>query len=374
MDRASTHAPACPAGDTTGYDRYQQLHNQLNVVTQQLDALQKRVEAELLARGTPAAASGPKAAAPRAPRMPLKFWVRHQIKRLIGMRIMIGRLEFGDEPRPIYVPRWYHRKPTLNNPPTISIATPSYNQGAFLEHTIRSVLGQEYPRLQYVVQDGGSTDDSVAVMERYRDKLFRFESRKDKGQSQAINLGLAGTTGEIMAYLNSDDLLLPGALHTVAHYFETHPDVDVVYGHRVVIDSGGRELGRWVLPRHDDAMLKWADYVPQETMFWRRRLWDKVGGIDESFRFAMDWDLLLRFQAAGAKMVRLPRFLGAFRVHTSSKTVSAVTSTGYEEMQRLRRRVHGTDVTNGAIQEHLRPYIREHMWCDRLYRLGVFRY
>jgi glycosyltransferase involved in cell wall biosynthesis len=225
-----------------------------------------------------------------------------------------------------------------------------------------------------VVQDGGSQDETAAVLARYRDKLHHCEMRKDKGQSHAINLGIAHTDGEIMAYLNSDDLLLPGSLHAVAKYFAENPDVDVVYGHRVVIDEHGDELGRWVLPQHSAEMLKWADYVPQETMFWRRRIWDKVGGIDDTFRFAMDWDLLLRFQEAGAKFKRLPRFLGAFRVHSSSKTMTVVNSHGMEEMTKLRRRTHGRDVTPHEIQQGLRSYHAWHVFYNRMYRLGVFRY
>ncbi len=311
---------------------------------------------------------------PRPPRMPLKYWIRHQIKTRFGLVSQIGKLEYGVPPKPVYVPRWYHRKPLVVNPPLISIATPSYNQGEYLEHTIRSVLDQEYPWIEYVVQDGGSTDSTRDVLARYRMRLHRCESRRDRGQSHAINLGFAGTAGEIMAYLNSDDLLLPGALYYVAAYFEKHPDVDVVYGHRVVIDSAGQELGRWVLPKHDAEVLKWADYIPQETLFWRRRIWDKVGGIDESFRFAMDWDLLLRFQEAGAKIVRLPRFLGAFRVHQSSKTVSTVNSTGLQEMERLRRRSFGRDVSYPEVVAAVRSYMCWHVFHNRMYRLGLFRY
>ena len=308
------------------------------------------------------------------PRLPWKFWLRHQVKQRLGLHVVLGKLNFTDAPRDLRVPRRYRRTPALKNPPTVSIATPSFNQGVFLEQTIHSVLSQGYPRLEYVVQDGGSTDTTAEVLERHRARLHRCESRKDNGQSHAINLGLAGTTGEIMAYLNSDDLLLPGALHYVAKYFQKHPDVDVVYGHRVVIDEKGYELGRWVLPPHDDAVLKWADYVPQETLFWRRRLWDKVGGIDDRFRFAMDWDLLLRFQDAGAKMVRLPRFLGAFRVHTSSKTMNQVSSGGIEEMAKLRLRSHGREVTPLEIQAGLRRYHAWHVFHNRLYRLGLLRY
>ena len=147
------------------------------------------------------------------------------------------------KPRELYVPNRYRKPIPLANPQVISIATPSFNQGRYLEETIRSVLDQNYPALEYAVQDGGSTDESVAVMEKYRDRLANIESRKDNGQAQAINLGFAhATRGEIMGYLNSDDLLMPGCLNYVAAYFAANPDVDVVYGHRVIIDQHGKEV------------------------------------------------------------------------------------------------------------------------------------
>src|SRR5579872_1642244 len=141
------------------------------------------------------------------------------------------------KPCELYIPSWYRKPRHLANPPTISIVTPSYNQGHFLEKTIESILDQDYPKLEYAIQDGGSNDNSVEVMERYRNRLVHLESRKDRGQANAINLGFAhATKGEIMAYLNSDDILLPGSLNYVAAYFAANPDVDVVYGHRVSID------------------------------------------------------------------------------------------------------------------------------------------
>jgi glycosyltransferase involved in cell wall biosynthesis len=308
------------------------------------------------------------------PRMPWKMWVRHQVKLALGLIPQLGRLQFPEPARLLRVPARYHRKPELKDPPLISVVTPSFNQGRYLAQTIESVLGQDYPRLEYVVQDGGSADETAAVLARYRHRLHHCAMQKDNGQSHAINLGFAHTSGDVMAYLNSDDLLLPGSLHAVAKFFEDRPEVDVVYGHRVVIDQRGDERGRWVLPPHDAEALKWADYVPQETLFWRRRLWEQVGGIDESFRFAMDWDLLLRFQEAGAKFHRLGRFLGAFRVHDSSKTVTVVNATGQEEMGRLRRRCHGRDVTPAEINDAIRGYVWRHVLCNRMYRLGLFRY
>lgn len=301
----------------------------------------------------------------------LRVRVRRLAGRLLGVRL---RKLTHYKPRDLRVPARYHRPVRLDDPPVISVVTPSFNQGRFLEQTIKSVLDQDYPRLEYAVQDGGSKDESVAVMEKYRHRLVHAESRKDNGQAHAVNLGFArAARGEIMAYLNSDDLLLPGSLNYVAAYFARNPDVDVVYGHRIIIDPDGREVGRWVLPGHSDRMLVWADYVPQETMFWRRRIWDKVGGIDESFRFALDWDLLLRFREAGAKFVRLPRFLGAFRVHATQKTSADLADVGAPEMARLRLRLHGRETDLDDIRQNMHGYMLRHAGYNWLYRLGLYR-
>jgi len=241
--------------------------------------------------------------------------------------------------------------------PTISIVTPSFNYAHFLERTMLSVLDQGYPKLEYVIQDGGSTDETPAILDRYRSRLAWAESASDAGQGNAINLGFKHTSGEIMAYLNSDDLLLPGCLAYVGHFFALHPEVDAVYGHRIVIDDRDQEIGRWVLPPHDNDVLSWADYIPQETLFWRRSLWDKAGGyIDERFVLCLDWDLLLRFRDAGATFVRLPRFLGAFRHHPQQHTVILVDGVGLEERRQLRRRCLGRDPSPLAIYAHLLPY------------------
>src|SRR4029078_7430687 len=121
---------------------------------------------------------------------------------------------------------------------------------------------------ELIVQDGGSRDETSDILERYRPRLHHVESAPDRVQAQAINLGFRHASGDILGYLNSDDLLLPGSLATVAGFLARHNDVDVVYGHRVVINAVGEEVGRWVMPRHDAAALEWNDYIPQETLFW----------------------------------------------------------------------------------------------------------
>jgi hypothetical protein len=178
-----------------------------------------------------------------------------------------------------------------------------------------------------------------------------------------------------MGYLNSDDLLLPGALASVGNFFAQHPEVDVVYGHRVIIDEQDREIGRWVLPPHEDRVFIWNNYVPQETLFWRRRLWDSVGAaFDEGLHYALDWDLLLRFRAAGAVFARLPRFLGAFRVHVRQKSLARLADLGEPEMRRVRERLHGRPISRREARRRAFPFLCKHIFCQRLYQMGLFRY
>lgn len=297
-----------------------------------------------------------------------------RLRRLQALRRRLFRLRHHAS-RPLSLPRDASRSAVPATPPVISIVTPSFNQGHVLEATLRSVLEQGYPALEYVVQDGGSTDASGEILARYGPRLTFWESAPDGGQSTAINRGMRRTTGEIMAYLNSDDLLLPGSLAYVARYFHAHPEVDVVYGHRILIDQDGREIGRWILPRHDDHAIAYADYVPQETMFWRRRAWERIGArIDESFRFAMDWDLILRFRAAGLTFRRVPRFLGAFRVWSDQKTLAAWLPDGRRESERLTARTFGSTPSRGTVRRELRRYLRRQWLLDKLYLAGLVRY
>ena len=249
-----------------------------------------------------------------------------------------------------------------------SIVTPSFQQGSYIERTLRSVLEQGYPDLEYFIQDGGSTDGTMAVLEKYKDKLSGWMSEKDSGQAQAINRGFAKTSGEIMAWLNSDDLLLPGALAVVADYFNRHPEVDVVYGNRLLIDVSDMVIGRWILPGHDGNVLSWQDYVPQETLFWRRRAWDMVDArIDESFSFAMDWDLLVRFRDAQARFGHIPRFLGAFRIHAAQKTSALMDEVGHKEMARIRGRLLGRLPSPEEIRNATLPFLLKHVVADMAY-------
>lgn len=224
----------------------------------------------------------------------------------------------------------------------ISLVTPVFNQAAFIGATLDSVAAQCYPLLEHIVMDGGSTDGTVERIRQHGGKRSHFESAPDGGQADAINKGFAHASGDIFGWLNGDDILLPGALHSVAEFLERHPDIDVVYGDRLVIDESGQEVGRWTLPPYSARLLSWIDFVPQETLFWRRTAWERVGGrLDTSFQFAMDWDLLVRLRDSGARIAHLPRYIGGFRVHPNQKTSARMVDIGQAEMDRIRSRCLG---------------------------------
>lgn len=273
-------------------------------------------------------------------------------------------------PRPILPERFPVFPTTTPRLPSLTVVTPNFNQGAWLETCIRSVITPAAEGVQHIVRDGGSTDQSQAVLQSYDTQLHAWTSEPDGGQADAIARGFAQSEGDdddLMAWINADDHYLPGTIPFVRHFFATHPEVDVLYGNRVLINDDGAEIGRWHLPPHQDEVLKLYDFVPQETVFWRRRIWAKAEGIDASFQFALDWDLLLRFQSAGARFVHLPRFLAAFRLHADQKSAAIIGSTGQSEIDHLRRRTFGRDLTpaelinSSAITTYLRQSARRQM-------------
>ncbi len=238
--------------------------------------------------------------------------------------------------------------------PKISVVTPSFNQGQFIERTVRSVLLQRYPALEYIVMDGGSRDDTLARLEPYADRLAHLVSESDGGQADAIAKGFARSTGEIMAYLNSDDVLAPDTLTFVAEFFRRNPGVDALYSHRCTIDADDRVRWYWILPPHQDFLMRRWDLIPQETCFWRRRVFDEAGNIDPSFRFAMDYDLFVRYMRVG-RFRRANRFLGAFRQHDGSKTSRLLTTVGHDEMTVVRQK------------HRIRPFFKDSFFGSRFF-------
>jgi glycosyltransferase involved in cell wall biosynthesis len=208
--------------------------------------------------------------------------------------------------------------------PLVSIVTPSFNQARYIETTICSVLGQEYPLIEYMVVDGGSTDGSVDVIQRYADKLSWWVSEKDKGQTDALNKGFSQAKGDIFAWLNSDDTYEPGAVAAAVKYLGDHPEVSMVYADTNFIDEKGRVIGRFPAAQTDYRRLRQGYvHVPQQAAFFRADLWRQVGPLDPDFYFAMDYDLWVRL-AKIAPFAYLPGQTWAnFRLHTSGKTIAA---------------------------------------------------
>jgi glycosyltransferase involved in cell wall biosynthesis len=207
--------------------------------------------------------------------------------------------------------------------PLVSIVTPSFNQARYLEHTIRSVLDQDYPKLEYIIVDGGSNDGSPEIIRRYSDRLAWWVSEKDRGQTDAINKGFAHARGEYLAWLNSDDTYEPGAISEAVAFLRKQPEVGLVYGDANFIDENGRKLGSFPAAQTDYRRLRQGYvHIPQQSAFWRADLWHRVGPLDPSFFFAMDYDLWVRL-AALAPVRYVPRNWANFRLHTQGKTISA---------------------------------------------------
>ena len=235
--------------------------------------------------------------------------------------------------------------------PRISIVTPSLNQAGFVEAAMRSVLDQEYPDLEYVVIDGGSTDGTVDIIRRFADRLTYWVSEPDEGQYDAINKGFARTSGEIMAWLNSDDKYTPWAFDVVGEVFSLFPEVEwITTLFPLLWDERGRAV--WCserrgysregflrgehLPGRCHATL---DYIQQESTFWRRSLWDRAGGrLDASVRLAADFELWARFYQHG-ELHGVGTPLGGFRFHETQKTATQLDQYAKEALQALRR--HG---------------------------------
>ncbi len=218
--------------------------------------------------------------------------------------------------------------------PTVTIVTPSYNQGHFIRATIESVLAQDYPHLEYIVMDGGSTDETAAIVAEYGSRL-KWISEKDRGQSHAINKGFSKAGGEIVAWLNSDDILLPGAISGAVEAFGEAPSrIGGIYGEGRLMDREGRITGRFPAtePFNLWKLVYLSDYILQQSTFFRREAIAEVGWLDESLHYTMDWDLLIRLGTRFG-LHYVPQYFGVLREYPEAKTFAG----GGERIEEIRR-------------------------------------
>lgn len=217
-----------------------------------------------------------------------------------------------------------------------SIITPSYNQAAFITDTLESVLQQDYPNVEYIVIDGGSTDGTVEILHSYGKRLT-WISEADEGQSDAINKGFRMASGDVFAWLNSDDTYLPGALREVATFLEDNPMIDMVYGDLMHVGAKGQFIKHYVAPAFDPTLLLRWNFIPQPACFFRSYVWERVKGLDPSLRYAFDRDLWLKI-AQQYKIGKVPAELATFRWHRQSKTFTSAWAHNREAILTVRRR------------------------------------
>lgn len=215
--------------------------------------------------------------------------------------------------------------------PRITIVTPSYNQGFFLEETIRSIIFQGYDNLEYFVIDGGSSDNSVNIIQKYSEKIDWWVSEKDNGQTDAINKGFARATGELLCWINSDDVLLPGCLHAVAHCYSKQRQPDLIHTNYVYIDHNGYIIRALRVAKPIPFFVYrgvWTMATP--ATFFSASLLHQIGYLDPQYHLSMDIDIWLKIIKAGGKLASIPQYLGAFRWHKTSKTSQSVEAKKYK--------------------------------------------
>lgn len=238
----------------------------------------------------------------------------------------------------------------MNPYPKITVITPSFNQGQYIEETILSIIGQDYPNLEYIIIDGGSTDNTIDIIKKYENKIHYWVSEKDKGQSNAINKGLQRASGDIINWINSDDQLVPGALSAIARHFSANPDAIIVHGRIEYFGETSNYFSTNLTKK--DLGTKYVSHIcmPQPGAFFKKKLIKEQGYLDETLHFSMDTDLFMR---AGLhySLVQVKDVIARFRLHGHSKSVSAFSKTFLSDNKKIFSRVLATLGDQAAIEK-----------------------
>jgi len=254
--------------------------------------------------------------------------------------------------------------------PRFSVITPTYNQGQYIEKTIDSVLSQNYPNLEYIIIDGGSTDNTIDIIKKYERHLSYWVSEPDRGQSHAINKGMQKATGEYLTWLNSDDWYLGGALETMHQMFTDNPEADIVVGAGRIVDMSGKEV-HYIKPTQEmnlDSLYGWlsgGNFLQPSSAF-RARAWQSMGGIDENIHIALDLDLWLRMAKAGLQFATTDQQLSEALSHPDAKT------TAFEDLMMLDCALviirHGGE---SFVKKKLEQIMMKYSWYRRNYEAIV---
>ena len=252
--------------------------------------------------------------------------------------------------------------------PLVTVVTPSYNQARFIAATIESVLSQDYPNVEYLIVDGASTDGTADVVARYAGRLT-FVSEPDRGQSHAINKGFLRARGAYVAWLNSDDVFLPGAIRAAVDALGAHPNAGAVYGDGFQIDESGNVISRFAVTQQFNLwkLLNVSDYILQQTVFFRRAVFDEVGWLDESLHYGMDWEILMRI-GLRRPLVYVPHDMGSIREYPAAKSFAGGAARARELAAIMRRHtrkrfppgmfVYGMPTYVGAVNRRIAAVMR----------------
>ena len=240
--------------------------------------------------------------------------------------------------------------------PLVSIITPSYNQGQFLEETILSVLAQDYSNIEYIIIDGGSTDNSLGIIQKFKNRLAYWISEKDEGQTHAIIKGFNKAQGKYITWLCSDDLIEPSMISISVAFLETNPEIAMTYGDRIRYDAKSNMIGYHRYCAFRPWLLKWGFAIPQETVLLRRSAYDRSGGLDKKLVMAMDFDLFCKMSRIG-QIRHLPVFLGRFRSHKNNKSTlfnNEISKTGF---------INGAPLELATVyQKHFKKFFPVRKW------------